>query len=478
MTTKRCTLVGMGLVAGLALCATAHAATAQQPNVLFICVDDLRPELNCFGASYIHSPNIDRLAEQGRAFSRHYVTAPSCGPSRCSLLTGRYGAPGNNALFQRAANVSKNPAAVPPSMPEWFRTHGYTTVSVGKVSHDPGGRGGRDWDDVTKDEIPHAWDRHLMPCGEWKHPRGAMHGLANGEIRPNGAQVMDVYQSAEGDDAIYPDGLIAQEGLQQLEELAAADKPFFLAMGLIKPHLPFGAPKKYLDLYEGVGIPPAAHALKPAGKTTWHGSGEFMKYNRWGKDPRKDLDFANEVRRHYAACVSYADKHVGDILATLKKSGVEDNSIVVLWGDHGWHLGEHAIWGKHSLFEEALHSPLIIRALGMKQPGIAADGVVSTLDIFPTLCGLTGVETPDFAQGHSLVPMLNDPQAAGHISISYKASATTLRTADYRLIQHNNGNIELYDHITDGEETDNIAADHPAVVAELQAQLAIENARR
>ena len=184
-------LPGVALMGMLLLASTTVGAPK---NVLLICVDDLRPELNAFGVDYIKSPNMDRLAAMGRPFHHHYVNAPSCGPSRCTLLTGRYGAPGNNALFLRAEKMKKDPDSAPPSMPGWFRQHGYTTVSVGKVSHHPGGRGGGDWDDDAKIEMPNAWDRHLMPCGDWQHPRGAMHGLAHGEIRVKAGD-MDVFQT-------------------------------------------------------------------------------------------------------------------------------------------------------------------------------------------------------------------------------------------------------------------------------------------
>ncbi|MDZ8117454.1 sulfatase [Pontiella agarivorans] len=449
----------------------AGAAQAREPNVLLLCIDDLRPELNSFGADYIESPNIDALAAAGRAFHHHYVNAPSCGPSRCTLLTGRYGAPANDALFRRAEQVAENPETVPPSMPEWFRQHGYTTVSVGKVSHHPGGLGGPDWNDESKIEVPGAWDARLMPCGEWQHPRGAMHGLAHGEIREK-AKEMDIFQSAKGPDTIYPDGLIAEEGIHQLETLAGADKPFFLAIGLIKPHLPFGAPAKYMTPYKNITLPPIPHPAKPAGKTTWHGSGEFMKYNRWKKNPNSDPDFADAVRRHYAACVTYADKHVGDIMAALKATGADKNTVIVLWGDHGWHLGEHAIWGKHSLFEESLRSPLIISFPELGDPGRSSEAVVSTLDIFPTLCDLTGIESPDFANGRSLLPILENPDASGHGAISYKSNARTLRTATHRIIVHNNGFVELYDHTAPEKETLNIASQHPDLVEQLKKQMA------
>ena len=445
------------------------ASAADRPNVLLLCIDDLRPELACFGKSYIQSPNIDQLAKSGRAFHRHYVQSPTCGASRYTLLTGHYGPAGNDALFARARRFAGD--AVDPSMPEWFRGLGYTTVSVGKVSHHPGGRGGADWDDPSLIEMPNAWDRHLHPSGPWQHPRGAMHGLAHGEIRTD-ASSMDLFQSAEGDDSIYPDGWTTDESLRQLDELAAdKDRPFFLAVGIIRPHLPFGAPAKYMSAYRGIKLPPIEHPHKPVGVTTWHGSGEFMKYNRWGKNPNSDREFADEVRRHYAACVTYADAQVGRILDRLTSLGLDRETIVVLWGDHGWHLGEHAIWGKHALFEESLRSPLIVRYPGIAQPGVKTMAVVETLDVFPTLCDLAGLRMPEFVDGKSLRPMLQDPSAVGHDAIAYTPKADTIRTDRYRLIRHPNGAIELYDHDAAETETRNLASDRPAVVKELIEKL-------
>ena len=295
---------------------------------------------------------------RGRAFHRHYVQAPTCGASRYTLLTGTYGPADNGALFRRTEAMKGK------SFPAWFRKHGYTTVSVGKVSHHPGGRGGPDWDDDAKPEMPGAWNRHLLPAGSWQHPRGVMHGLANGEIRKN-AKVMDVFQSFDGPDTAYPDGLITDEALQQMNSLAKGGKPFFLAVGIIRPHLPFGAPAKCMKPYREAKLPATPHPKKPVGKTTWHGSGEFMKYNRWKRNPNTDAEFAIEVRKHYAACVTYADAMVGRLLARLDELKLRENTIIVLWGDHGWHLGEHAIWGKHALFEESLRSPLIISHSGL-----------------------------------------------------------------------------------------------------------------
>jgi iduronate 2-sulfatase len=181
-------------------CFVLGPLAAKPPNVLFIAVDDLRPELGAYGQDYMHSPNIDQLADSGRLFERHYVQAPTCGSSRYALLTGKFGPTSNSALFDRADALrgSGSEADDSPSLPAWFRQHGFTTVSVGKVSHHPGGMGGAHWEDAAELEMPFAWDRHLMPSGEWQHPRGAMHGLARGEIRHEAGD-MDVYQAAEGD---------------------------------------------------------------------------------------------------------------------------------------------------------------------------------------------------------------------------------------------------------------------------------------
>ncbi len=443
---------------------------AAQPNVLLICVDDLRPELHSFGADYIHSPNIDALAERGRSFHHHFVQAPTCGASRYTLLTGQYGPSGNGALFQRASGLKADDSVVTPSLPAWFRQHGYTTVSVGKVSHHPGGRGGPDWNDKNQLEMPESWDRHLLPAGAWQHPRGWMHGLAHGEIRKN-AKDMDLFQSKSGGDEIYPDGISMNEALHQLDVLAESERPFFLAVGILRPHLPFGAPAKYFDLYKDAKLHAVAHPQKPTGKTTWHGSGEFMKYNRWGRNPNTDAEFAIDVRKAYAACVSYADAQVGRLLKQLDELDQRDNTIIVLWGDHGWHLGEHSIWGKHALFEESLHSPMIISTPDLKKAGQPTQSIVETLDIFPTLCELANLKPPVGLDGVSLVPLLDDPQSKGHTAIAYAGRAKTIRTKTHRLILHNDGFVELYDHTTPAGEIRNVANANPQIVSRLSEEL-------
>jgi iduronate 2-sulfatase len=298
-----------------------------------------------------------------------------------------------------------------------------------------------------------------------------MHGLAHGEIRVNAGE-MDVFQALEGPDSIYPDGVSVDEALRQLDQLSSdSPKPFFLAVGILRPHLPFGAPAKYLQPYRDAHLPPTPHPTKPKGVTTWHGSGEFMKYNRWNRDPNHDAAFALAVRRHYAACVSYADAQIGRLMKKLRDSGAAENTIVVVWGDHGWHLGEHAVWGKHTLFEESLRSPLIVSYTGIAKAGESTDSMVETLDVFPTLCDLTGLPQPDFVDGVSLRPLLEDPDSPGHPAISYGRAATTIRSDTHRLIVHKSGHVELYDHTTTAKETKNVADANPALVDHLLTSL-------
>ena len=196
-----------------------------------------------------------------------------------------------------------------------------------------------------------------------------------------------------------------------------------------------------------------------------------MQYNRWDRDPREDAEFSLEVRRHYAACVSYADAQVGRLLDKLRELDLEKDTVVILWGDHGWHLGEHAVWGKHTLFEESLRSPLIIRSNNLVTAGSSTNAVVETIDIFPTLCQLAELPQPDFLAGTSLVPQLANSGLSGRSAIAYHRKATTIRTNTHRLILHTSGAVELYDHTSKETETRNIAAAEPALVSELTSKL-------
>jgi iduronate 2-sulfatase len=434
-------------------------------------VDDLRPELGCYGVPHAITPHIDGLAGQSRAFTRHYVQAPTCGASRYTLLTGRYGPRDNGALLRRASNADGRM----PSLPEVFRNAGYTTAAVGKVSHHPGGLAGKNWSDTHTVEMPGAWDSQPLPCGPWRHPEGMMHGLANGAIRSESKRY-PALQAVEGPDSIYPDGLITQAALGELGRLSREKRPFFLAVGWIRPHLPFGVPAKYLDMHAKTKLSPIPHPEKPGGRSTWHNSSEFFRYHHDGKNPNRDTDYADAVRRHYAASISYADAQVGLVLSELEKLGLDGNTVVVLWGDHGWHLGEHAVWGKHTLFEESLRSPLMIRSPGVRSPGRKSAAVVETIDVFPTLCDLAGIQSPDFLHGTSLRPLLEDPDAAGRVAVSYFTGAESLRTERHRLIRHRADAAdkvfyELYDHQSPEGETRNIAPEKPDLVENLSRTL-------
>lgn len=403
-----------------------------KPNILFICIDDLRPELGCYGKSHMHTPNIDKLAVEGRLFSRHYVQVPTCGASRACLLSGRYPRTksdrGNHAVASRYHR-----ADTPPSFPKLLKDHGYQTISIGKVSHYPGGLMGPEWNDSKKVELPQAWDKHLMPCGVWKTPRVAMHGLAGGQERIRGKS--PAIEIKPGGDDLYPDGLICDTALEHIKQLSQQKKPWLLAVGLIKPHLPFTAPKKYWALYNGQNLPVLGQPEKPRRDLTWNGSGEFLNgYGHGGKDPRKNTAYAALVRRHYYASVSYTDAQVGKLLAALQESGQTDNTIVVLWGDHGWNLGEKRMWGKHSLYEESLHSPLIIRTPNIKQPGTSATAITETIDLYPTLCELVGMNVPEYLDGVSLKPQLLNPKApTDGLARSFWGDAQSIRTDRQRL---------------------------------------------
>lgn len=439
-------------------------------HVVMLCVDDLRPDLGCYGVPHASTPHIDKLAAGGRIFSRHYVQAPTCGASRYALLTGLYGPRGNDALMSRAKHLDPKR----PSLPEVFRQAGFTTVAVGKISHHPGGLGGKNWNDPQVVEMPGAWDRQPLNCGPWRHPEGLMHGLADGAVR--GKTPYPACESKVGPDSIYPDGRITATAMDELRTLAAAGKPFFLAVGWIRPHLPFGAPQRWHDIHQDTPLPPISHPERPKGLTTWHESGEFRRYDHGGLDPNKDADYADRVRRHYAACVSYADAQVGQVMDLLAELGLDRNTVVVLWGDHGYHLGEHAVWGKHTLFEESLRAPLIVRHPGIAMAGATSAAVVETIDLFPTLCGLAGIETPKFLPGVSLQPQLKDPAVEGRAAVSYDFRRETLRTPRYRLVRHQPQKgkppaFELYDHESPEGETRNLADSRPSVVAELVGQL-------
>jgi arylsulfatase A-like enzyme len=463
------------------------AAPASRPNVLLICVDDLRNCLKLDGDPIALTPNLDRLAAEGRYFRRHYVQVAACGPSRCSMLTGR-------RIIQswdvwNADRKLPSPPRNPVSFADHFRRHGYATVSIGKVSHEPGGTLPPEYE---VHQIPFSWDRAFAPVGRWASPWHAFFAYADG--RAYNAVIRWVkdqpprmpFECGEVNDDGYADYYLARSGCDELKRLAAADKPFLLAVGFYKPHLPHAAPKKYWDMFaaEDVGMPenhePPRHV---DASICIHKSVEMTGHYHW-PDGVGNISRAAAIRqrRAYYAAVAYVDTQIGKVLDELRSLDCADNTVVVLWSDHGWQLGEHRMFSKHSNYEVATNSPLIIHVPGMNQPGTSADGLVEAVDLFPTLTDLCGLPAPEGLAGTSVRTMIDDAGATGKAGAysthgggrGFRGHA--LRTDRYRLVRWINqrgevGLMELYDYEDDPLETVNIAARHRDLVDELTEKL-------
>lgn len=478
---RRMAAATTGLAGGRMLSAAGPLGDARgdRPNVLLIAVDDLRPELGCYGAKHMVTPNLDRFAASGRLFRRQYVAMPTCGASRCALLTGqrpRSRARMNNGAFQ---TLSRERTADPRTLPELFRRNGYRTVSIGKISHQPDGHVfSYDGKGDGRVEVPFGWDEVTGPKGRWGTSWHAFFGYADGTSRTTRRKAKVPAPATEGADVPddgYPDGLIAEAGVRKLAELKRTGQPFFLAVGFFKPHLPFTAPKKYWDLYDPAKIPLSPVPGKPENinPSSWHRSGECGGYAEGG-GPEIDEARRRRLRHGYFAAVSYADAQVGKVLDALDKQGLADNTVVVVWGDHGWHLGDHAIWGKHTKYEWALRSAMMIRTPKMARPGVATDALAEAVDLYPTLAALCGIETPKTIDGVSLAPVLADPASTvKRRAFGYWGGGVTMRTDRYRITAHAKGTptVELYDHRDDPHEANNIAAANPKVVKELLPEL-------
>lgn len=460
----------------LAAGSSVSAAERSRPNVLFLAIDDLRTDLAALGVAHARTPELDAFAKTARVFSRHYVHVPTCGASRCALLRGRYPSlPAhvtNNAIRNTHADWASR------SLPALFHQQGYRTLALGKISHYPGGLTGKQWA-AGPEELPGVWDRCWIPDGPWETPQAIMHGYANGAPRQPGKS--PPWEAFDGPDSAYPDAWVAAEAVAMLEQLTGEEQPWFFGVGFFKPHLPFAAPKRWFDLHRNTvpALDPAA-AVKPAWPSGWHGSGEFRgNYGHdSGRDPQTDADYARLIRQAYAASVSYMDAQLGLVLRALRETALEDNTVVVVWSDHGFLLGEHAIWGKHCLYEQALHSPLMIRRPGLPKPGKVSAALVETVDVFPTLADVCGLPAPDGLDGRSLGPQLDDPAAPGTKPARgfWTNGQRTLRTDRWRLIVHPGKEgaeprLELFDYQTDPDETRNCAAEHPEITRELLGQL-------
>ena len=473
-----CMLKSLVVIAMLPGGASCPAAETNRYNVLFIAVDDLRTELGCYGIDHVQSPHLDRLASQGMLFTRHYVQVPTCGASRYAMLTGRSPArtrviASNEALYHGPSALLREELPGAQSFPELFRRSGYRTVCIGKVSHTPDGRvysykGEGD----GRSELPNAWDELATPFGPWQRGWGAFFAYTGGRHREDGKRHRDGMEFVADDDGDLPDGLMAARAIEQLRALGNNKQRFFMGLGFFKPHLPFVATKADWEAMEQAAVPPPPHPDKPASEY-WHRSNEFYGYN-WKLQKPGPLEGQDALtaRRAYLACVRYVDRQIGKVLDALDTLGLADSTVVVVWGDHGWHLGDSRIWGKHTPYERALHSPLIIRAPGVSRAGTRSDALVESIDLYPTLMDLC---QPGFARtqepldGHSLRPLMDgSATSVRDASVSYWNKAVSITTGTHRLISnHNDGKwsgTELYDLRETPDPVINLAEKHPDVV--------------
>jgi iduronate 2-sulfatase len=469
----------------------------QKPNVLFIISDDLKPLLGCYGTSWIQSPNIDRLAAKGTVFMANYCQVAFCAPTRFSLLTGLR--PDSTGVYlnpDQAQDMLRTRLPEVVTLPQQFKNHGYITHPLHKV-----------FDGRTVDQ-GHDAASWTVPYGPWELAPGekpAPGGYQDPATKAGLAEALKRGKPASGPateacdipDNAYHDGGVAHTAAKRIREFSKKDQPFFLAVGFVKPHLPFIAPKKYWDLYDRAALPLASFQTLPDGSANdlafYSNSGELRAYSdvpQTGPIPEAQQ---RELIHGYAACVSYIDAQVGLLMQTLADCGVADDTIICFWGDHGWHLGEHGHWGKLTNYEDAARAPLIITA-----PGFTGGNRVTVLseflDVYPTLCQLAGLAIPAHVEGRSLVPLMRGEDVTLHEAALTQMShgrgkngtmGWSIRTPRYRYIEWRAADFsadkpvignrvqatELYDYATDPLESRNLADSADRVNLVIQHQV-------
>jgi arylsulfatase A-like enzyme len=461
-----------------------------KPNILFIAVDDLRPELGCYGKDYIKSPNIDRIAKAGMVFNRAYCQQAVCSPTRSSLMTGTR--PDTTKVWDLVTHFR---TALPEvvTLGQHFKQHGYFVQGMGKIYHG-------NFDDAPTWSVP------------WQTPKAIKYALAENrtldqrqfEGEPDGdakpvakkkkaktASTPDgppstgpnsrgpAFEGADVPDNTFQDGKVAELAISTLQDLIKKKEPFFLAVGFIKPHLPFVSPKKYWDLYDPATIQLAPNKFRPKDAPDYSilSGGELRNYHDIPAGSIPD-DLARQLKHGYYAAVSYMDAQVGKVLDELDRLGLRTNTIVILWGDHGWKLGEHDAWCKHSNVENDVNAPLLLSVPGMRNAGAHTDALVELVDIYPTLSELAGLPLPGHLEGTSFKPLLEDPKrpwkSAAFSQYPRTASKSgvgalmgySMRTDRYRFTvwvsrtDHSKVDaVELYDQQKDPQENTNIAND-------------------
>ena len=434
-----------------------------KPNVLLIYMDDLRPQLGCYGNKIIKSPHIDQFASTAVLFNEAYCNVPVCGASRASMLTGMY--PNKNRYINYDTFVSKEePEAV--SFPMLFKQNGYTTISNGKIYHHLDDNMG-DWDEVWR---PYAFDKNdkgLAPTDYWQ-------SLWKDYLLPKNIALYRktgtgfAYESAAVSDSAYIDGLMTQKVISDIKKLKNSDKPFLLTAGFISNHLPFNAPKDHWDKYskEEIKQPNNNFVPKNAPAISISNWGEMRAYTDIPKKGQVDDTTALKLIHGYNATVSYVDVLIGNILKTLKDEGMDKNTIVILVSDHGYSLQEHTQWAKYNPYHNASHVPLMIRTPDMKK-GAVTNALVELVDIYPTLAELCGLTPPkDQLAGKSLVSILTKPESKGKDHVFTKTgNAFTIKTKDFAYTEfidlktYKTITSMLYDHQKDPDENVNIVDD-------------------
>ncbi|MFK7768518.1 MAG: sulfatase [Mariniblastus sp.] len=452
-------------------------------NVLLIAVDDLRPELGCYGVEHAISPSIDALAKQSLVFDNHFVQVPTCGSSRYAMLTGRSplfsNAMGNQALYAGKTALKRKPQPGAQSFPELFRRSGYHTTCIGKISHTADGLVyGHDGSGDGRVEMPLAWDDLKTPYGNWKRGWGIFFAYANGRSREDGDSKDVMEFVAEKDDDL-PDGQMASAAIEQLSLLKESEKPFFLALGFFKPHLPLVATRGDWEAVKDIDVPLPPHNELSESKYTNRKSGEFFKYDfPFDKTRPLDDEKIRHNKRAYMACVRYTDRQIGRVMEALEKQGLSESTVVVLWSDHGWNLGDSQQWAKHTPLDRGVRSPLMIKVPG-QTTGKHCVSLVETIDLYPTLmdiCQTKFKKAESRLDGKSLWPKLfENPKAkVRDASFSYWRDWVSVRNDDFRLIGKRVDKkgreltgIELYSREQNFDPIENLADQHPDVVASL-----------
>jgi iduronate 2-sulfatase len=469
----------------------ASAVSGERPNVLFIAVDDLKPAIGRFGDRLAKTPYIDRLASRGTVFERAYCMQAVCAPSRNALLTGLL--PQTLRIFDLGTNFRRRAPDV-TTLPQHFKAHGYESHGLGKIFH----VGHGNHEDAASWSVPHFQEKtidYVLPENRAKLTREeALFSNQRGDVGklPKGAP----FESAEVTDDAYADGRIATEAIKRLAGFRNSGKPFFIAVGFLKPHLPFCAPKKYWDLHQPANLQLPDRRRPPEGAPAFapQFNGELRNYAGVpSRGPIPD-DLARSLIHGYYAATSYMDAQLGRVLDELERLGLRKNTIIVLWGDHGWHLGDHGMWCKHTNYEQATRAPLILAAPG-KKGGQRSRALAELVDVYPTLCELAGVPKPAHLQGDSLVPLIDAPASPGKYAafqvyprrtdelgplLGHAVRTDRWRYVEWRKSDESVAARELYDIEHDPGETANVADNekHRDIIAQhaklLAEHLAVE----